>query len=158
MRPSRALSGLRGPRRAMGGVAGGGPRQGQECFEGGQGVGLVQGLLSPGLRVLGLDRDPGGVADEAVGIREGGPGGLDGLGVGVAVESFERPTQRAGLGPRVRRDRRGGRLAADVGHPVEARGCLAAADREVHGPVNRLMTTSVSGKGVPVRNSSRSAV
>ena len=102
--------GLRAPGRAPGsaGVAVGrvGGRdldQGQQGLERGLRVGLGQGLVAPGGRVLELDGDPGGVADEAVGVRQVRPGGVDGLRVGVAVEGLERPTRGPGLGPGERR-------------------------------------------------------
>ena len=92
----------------------------------------------PGLERLVLERDPGGVADEAVGIGKLREGRGDGrLRVGpLHMKSLEPLADLAALGAggRLGIDR-GGRFLADVGHPVELPLAATATDGEVDGAI-----------------------
>src|SRR5439155_1647098 len=93
---------------------------------------------APGLGILVLDCYAGRPADVAVLVLEVGPGGVDGLWVRVAVEGFELAAQLALLGAAGVGLGRGGRFLTGVGHAVEARLGVAAADGEVQRAVLRV--------------------
>src|SRR5207249_1758430 len=117
--------------RVVEGVLTGRAHQGQQGVERPRRVRLLESPLLPFLRILMLDGDPGGEANEAIFVAQIRPGGFNGLGVLSAVEHLElapERVQRTGCRAALRRF---GRFYADVGESVQPRLRPAPADGEV---------------------------
>ena len=101
---------------------------------------LGQGPLAPEGRVLLLDGHPRGPSDEAVGVAQVRPCGLDGLRLAAPVEPLQLVPQPARLEGRRPLGRHGlGRaLGAVIRHAIQARLRVPPADGEVHRPVRRV--------------------
>ena len=129
------LGGLLGVVRALGGLTG----QREERFEARGGFLLGKGAFAPAGVGLVLEHDTGGETQPAVRRGKVWPGSVRSLGVLLAVELLEGLAGEdfGGRGFMIILDRVRGFLAG-VGHAVEARLDLAAADGEIHRAVLRV--------------------